>query len=160
MNERVRIRKMNKGEEQPVSSLVMESFFEFVAPDYEDEGIETFTEFASPENLGARNASGHSTLIAEFDGELGGMVQIRYPNHILMLFVKKRFQRRGVAQTLLESALAELTQLDKGLEHVTVNSSLFAVGIYEKLGFEVRGPEEEKDGMRTVPMLYRVRESV
>lgn len=58
------------------------------------------------------------------------------------------------------SALRVLTALDKRLEHVMINSSPFPVSIYQKLGFEVRGPEEMKDGVRTVSMLHRVRPSV
>ena len=40
----------------------------------------------------------------------------------------------------------------KGITHVTVNASPYAVGFYHKIGFMDVSEEIEKDGIRFTPM--------
>lgn len=61
--------------------------------------------------------------------------------------------RRGVARALWEHARAE-----SGGSAFTVNSSLFAVPIYERLGFIARSAPQSADGLVFVPMTYEAGE--
>lgn len=104
------------------------------------------------EALFQRHASGHITLVAESSGQLVGMLHLRRPRHISMLFVLSSVQRRGIGRGLLAAAAALV-----GDAHgeFTVHSSPNAVPAYEQLGFRVTGQEQCSHGIRFVPMERR-----
>jgi GNAT superfamily N-acetyltransferase len=142
-------RQIHPSETAAVSSLAREVFDRFVAPHYQTEGVAEFHRYASAEALSQRHKSGHITLVAEHTGELVGMLHLREPRHISMLFVQSSRQRGGVARGLLAAAgaLAGDTNCE-----FTVNSSPNAVSAYERLGFRTTGSEECLHGIRFVPM--------
>ena len=92
-----------------------------------------------------RRPSALKLLRPERAGELVGMLHLREPRHVAMLFVRSPFQRSGIARALLASAG------DASCEF-TVNSSPNAVGAYERLGFRVTGPEQCVHGIRFTPL--------
>ena len=146
------LRTMNPGEEVEVSNLVARSFNEFIAPDFPDEGIEEFFGYSNPRALVKRSEGNHFVLVAEAEGSIAGMIEIRERKHISMLFVDKAFHRRGIAKGLLTAALDRIESGGRAPKKVTVHSSRFAVPFYESLGF-VR-TEEEKiiHGVIHIPM--------
>jgi GNAT superfamily N-acetyltransferase len=138
-------RQVHPSETTAVSSLAREVFDQFVAPHYQTEGVAEFHHYASVEALSQRHKSGYITLVAEHSGELVGMLHLREPRHVSMLFVQSSLQRSGVARALLASAG------DVNCEF-TVNSSPNAVAAYERLGFRVTGSEQCVHGIRFIPM--------
>ena len=152
MNIPLILRHMNHGEEVEVSNLVARSFNEFIAPDFPDEGIEEFFRYANPRALIKRSEGNHFVLVAEAEGSIAGMIEIREMKHVSMLFVDKAFHRRGIGKELLRAALDKIISDRRPPRKVTVHSSRFAVPFYESLGF-VR-TEEEKiiHGVIHIPM--------
>lgn len=146
------IREMHPDEAAAVSALVMESFKEFVAPEFSAEGVRSFSEFAAPERIVERNKEGHSTYVADSDTGLVGMIQLQCPDHIRMLFVRPTDLRRGVGGQLINRVLHEIRERWPEVRRVTVNSSSFAVGAYRHLGFEIAGGKLEDGGVFCVPM--------
>jgi GNAT superfamily N-acetyltransferase len=132
-----------------ISALAREVFDQFVAPHYQAEGVAEFHRYASAEALSQRHKSGHITLVAEHAGELIGMLHLREPCHVSMLFVQSSRQRGGIARGLLAAAGALAGDADC---EFTVNSSPNAVSAYERLGFRIAGPEQCLRGIRFVPM--------
>lgn len=132
-----------------MSSLALDVFSEFVAPHYQTEGVAEFHLYTSVEALSQRHDSGHITLVAEHSGELVGMLHLRRPRHVSMLFVQSSRQRGGIARGLL-AAVGSLAG-DTDCEF-TVNSSPNAVSAYERLGFRVTAQEQCIHGIRFVPM--------
>lgn len=128
-----------------MSSLTREVFDQFVAPHYRAEGVAEFHRYASAEALSQRHKSGYITLVAEHSGELAGMLHLREPCHVSMLFVQSSRQRSGVARGLLAAAGDANCAF-------TVNSSPNAVSAYERLGFRITGSEQCLHGIRFVPM--------
>jgi len=57
---------------------------------------------------------------------------------------------------MLHFVLEELKK-DKGMTQITVNSSPYAVKVYERLGFVKTEEQQEKDGILYVPMMRIVR---
>ena len=82
-------RAARPGEETAVSNLVARSFNEFIAPGFSEEGIDEFFKYANPRSLAKRSEGSHFVLVAEVDGEIAGMIEIRELKHISMLFVDK-----------------------------------------------------------------------
>ena len=70
-----------------------------------------------------------------------------------MLFVGKKFHRKGVGAELMRRSLEICRQKDKDLKEVSVSSCPYAVPIYEKMGFQQTEPEQIKNGIRFVPMM-------
>ena len=125
-------RQIHASETAAVSSLAREVFDKFVAPHYQTEGVAEFHRYASVEALSQRHESGHITLVAEHSGELVGMLHLREPCHISMLFVQSSRQRGGIGRGLLTAAGALVG--DRHCEF-TVSSSPNAVSAYERWVF-------------------------
>lgn len=135
-----------------MSSLACEVFDQFVAPHYQPEGVTEFHRYAAAEALSERHEAGHTTLVAESSGDLLGMLHLRKPCHVSMLFVRSSFQRGGISRGLLAAAAALAGDTDCLF---TVNSSPNAVSAYERLGFRITGSEQCIHGIRFVPMQRR-----
>jgi GNAT superfamily N-acetyltransferase len=84
-------------------------------------------------------AQGFAYHVAEVDGELAGFIAIRERSHVYSLYVDKRWQRRGIARRLWETARdAALGPGHPGA--FTVNSSNHAMPFYASLGFVPTAP--------------------
>ncbi|HVY55431.1 MAG TPA: GNAT family N-acetyltransferase [Thermodesulfobacteriota bacterium] len=158
MTDQLYLRLMRPGEEIEVSNLVAKSFNEFVAPDFPDEGIDEFFSYANPRSLKKRSEGSHFVLVAEPDGVLAGMIEVREMRHVSMLFVDKAFHRKGIGKGLFQAALERIYSEGPIPEMLTVNSSRFAVPFYERLGFVRSGDEEIIHGVIHIPMALRLRE--
>lgn len=139
---------MRMGEERKVSDLVARVFQEFVARRYSARGIKEVLGYVAPEALSARAQADHFVLLAELDGNLAGVVEIRKHSHVSLLFVEGCHQRRGIARRLLESSLDVIRENNPRLEKITVNASPNAVEAYRRLGFFPEGQERILNGIR------------
>ncbi len=144
---------MKPGEEGKVSAFVWEVFAEFEAPEYKQEGIAEFKRYILPEELKANSDDGTlSVMCCKHKSELIGVIATRANRHISLLFVKKEYHRQGIARKLLAKAIEDCCRANIKLCHITVNSSPYAISIYEKLGFEQTDVEQEANGIRFTPM--------
>jgi len=141
-----------------VSSLVWSTFAEFEAPGYKQEGIDEFKQYILPENINSRcNCGNYFVICCKENDEIVGVLAMRENKHISLMFVKKEHQRKGFARKLFEFALESCCNSDSTLQAITVNSSRYAVEIYEKLGFIKIDSEQETHGIRFTPMKFIVR---
>jgi len=149
-------REMMQGEESQIFAFVSRVFNEFVAPEFSQEGIDAFMKYIQPEELAIHIRRNHFVLIAELSSEIIGVIAIRDNNHIALLFVDSRFQRRGVGRQLFGKAL-EVCRCDElGLSQITVNASLNSIKVYGCLGFTPTDVEQCVNGIRFVPMVLRL----
>lgn len=147
----IQYRSMQKGEEEKVCLLVEKILNEFVAPDYEDEGIKEFFKFANPTAMAERAGSGRMMIIvAERGSDLVGIIEMADCDHIAMLFVNLR--GRGIAKNLITMAVEECRKRKPDLKRITVNSSPFAEPVYSRMGFRPTGPFQKKNGISFRPM--------
>ena len=149
-------RFIKTGEEIEVCSLVNRVFDEFVAPDYGDDGVQEFRKYVNPPALLQRGQDNHIVLVAAEENKIVGIIEIRNNDHISLLFVDAPFQGRGISRTLTDRALEICRQNKPTLTEVTVNSSLYALPIYKRLGFQQTQPEQVINGIRFVPMALKV----
>lgn len=132
-------------------SLVNRVFEEFVAVDYSEVGRKTF---AYSDDMAKALACGEKKLWGFFDGEkIIGVIGIRNGSHIALLFVDKAFQHQGIAKKLFMTAV-DYAKNNSAAEKITVNSSPYAVPVYEKLGFSKTSESLEKDGIIFTPMEF------
>ena len=137
------IKKLNRDETQNALCLVWNVFLEYEAPDYTQEGIETFYKSIHDENY-LSMLSVYGAFIGE---ELVGVIATRNGGkHIALFFVDGKHHRQGIGKQLFDAV-----QVDE----MTVNSSLYAVPVYHKLGFRDTGTEQAVNGVRFIPMELR-----
>jgi len=75
-----------------------------------------------------------------------GVVEVRRPGHIGLLFVCPDHQGRGVGRRLCETAIEAAGRMLPRPAKLTVNSAPGAVAFYEKLGFMAAGALTERTG--------------
>ena len=80
------------------------------------------------------------------DSPIVGVLAMRVPKHISLLFVDPAYHRRGIARSLMDEMTRTL--LLEGQDHITVNSSKYATGMYGRLGFEAVNGEQVLNGIR------------
>jgi ribosomal protein S18 acetylase RimI-like enzyme len=149
---------MNPGEEVEVVNLVARSFNEYIAPDFPEEGIEEFFRYSNPRALRKRSDGSHFVIVAEAEGTIAGMIEIREMRHVSMLFVDKAFHRRGIGKALFRAALDRIKSEGRTPKKLTVHSSRYAVPFYESLGFVRTGDEMIIHGVIHIPMALTLRE--
>lgn len=153
------IRKVNPNEVDAALQLALEVFTEFEAPDYKPQGVETFKGFISDEKLVQGFKRGICPMYAAFDnGKLIGLIGMRAnKTHINLVFVKKEYQRKGVATEIFRYLLSDLRRENPALSEITLNSSPYGVPFYLRLGFAPQSGELEEDGIRYTPMKFFVK---
>lgn len=147
--------KLESGQEKMVSELVWEVFEKYEGPDYPEEGIRAFKAFIEPDNLKGLVMDGWPFYCCFDHDQLVGVLAFRGTSHISLLFVKEAYHRRGIAKTLLDTALHELLASDGSITQITVNSSPFAKNIYERMGFAATDSLQQQDGILFFPMMKR-----
>jgi len=141
------IKKLTQAEKADALHLVWDVFLQFEAPEYMEEGINTFRDFINNEN----QINNLEMYGAYEKGNLGGVMATRNEgNHIALFFVDRKYHRQGIGRKLFEAVLRNSAS---GI--ITVHSSPYAREIYHKLGFTDTDAEQTKDGIRYIPMKYQ-----
>ena len=123
---------------------------ELVCRDFNPGGPEEF--YGAVRMLLFDRPEGHLLLAAKRGSVPIGLVDIRDNYHICLFFVDRREQHKGVGRALFDEMCRRLgPALEGGLE---VYASLYAVPIYEKLGFRKTSGVQLKNGIRFVEMIY------
>lgn len=150
------IRPMGKSEFECVLRLVHRVFMEFEAPDYSQQGVQTFMEFSSKEAISDIIQKGELKFWMCLDGtDIVGVIALKQFNHVCMLFVDKEYHRQGIATELFKTSLDSVRKYCD-ITKVTVNSSPYAAEFYHKLGFKDTNTEQIADGIRYTPMEMRL----
>jgi len=144
---------MEKNDAEEVSKIVISSFLHSVADHLSDEGIATFMDISSPESFRNRLNEDNLMFVSESADGIKGIVELKKGRHVAMMFVAPEMQRMGIGRELIEEALKH-----SRTNPVTVSASLTSVIAYEKYGFEIVGPEKEKQGIRYRPMKFELKE--
>lgn len=125
------IRQISNFQIDTAIDLIWKTFLQFEAPDYSDEGIQSFRNFIENE-------------------ELKGVIAVKENRkHICCFFVKSQYHRQGIGRKLWEYVLNNSKN-----SLFTVNSSPYAVPVYHKLGFVNTDSEQLADGIRFTPMKF------
>jgi len=140
------IRPIAEADVPAAAALLRRAAEEFILHESTPEGAARFLAEQGEDGLRRFIADGYVYHVAVVDGELAGFIGIRGRSHIYGLYVDKRWQRRGIARRLWDTAravaLAGAEGDDPGAHpgEFTVNASNYAVALYEALGFERTAP--------------------
>jgi ribosomal protein S18 acetylase RimI-like enzyme len=92
--------------------------------------------------------------IYEYDSKIIGFITYTEAAHIVHFFVDQMYKGMSVGKQLWRyvlDLLCEHYSLEKEIK-ITVNSSVYAVPVYKKFGFEEKSDICEKEGIRFVKM--------
>lgn len=149
------IRYLDPNHYQAASDLMMLSYKAFIAEDPSGDHS-AFWEVASPEALAASCIKGNLHVVA-FDAEtLVGIAGMEGTRHLKILFVNGAYHGRGIARQLWTSAKMHCLEKDDSNAPFTVNSSDYAIAIYERMGFRQSAPRQSKNGITFTPLKMEV----
>ena len=134
--------------------LVKNVFMEFDAPDYSKEGIdEVMDEMLENKEFKNLFKTGEQIMIGAIkDNKIIWVLAIGANNHISLLFVDKNNHKKGIAKALINEIVVRLKY--KNVDKITLNSTPYALGFYQKMGFISTGPEAIKHRVKYTPMEF------
>jgi len=119
-------------------------------------GAEAFLQSIEPEAIrGYITAPNFLYYVGFVDHQLVGVVAVRDTTHLYHLFVGRAFQGRGLSRELWQHA-KEAAIAAGNCRGFTVNSTPYAVPVYERFSFKATGPRVETHGIAFVPMELRL----
>lgn len=139
-----------KPEDSESISLLINGVAHYFTLDPNGRGAERFLDSISTEAIrGYILSSSYHYIVAEINSKIAGVAALKEGAHLFHLFVAPPFQKKGLSRTLW-NAIKDSSKLD--YKEFTVNSTPYAVPVYEKFGFVVTGPRTEMNGIAFVPM--------
>lgn len=131
-------------------SKLVSSVAHFFTLDPSGKGAENFILSISPEAIRSHIINPNFHYICALQGTtIAGVAALREGKHLFHLFVASTFQRQVLARQLW---LALKATASPSTEEFTVNSTPYAVPVYERFGFVATGPKVEMNGIAFVPM--------
>lgn len=142
----MQIKKIDVSQIDTAIKLIWDTFLQFEAPDYSEQGVKTFQDFIENKEI----LQSLELFGAYENQELKGVIATNdNKKHICCFFVSAQFHRQGIGKKLWE-------YIKENSPHttITVHSSPYAVPIYHKLGFVDTDLEQLSDGIRYTPMKF------
>ncbi|WP_294435196.1 GNAT family N-acetyltransferase [uncultured Victivallis sp.] len=152
-----RLRIYRPGDAPGICRVALACFEDSIRPCYEPDGCQAFLAYILPEAIAARQSDGCSTIVAEWEHEVIGVLELRDFSHISMFFVEPEFQCGGIGRRLLTRAVTLCGKAQPDLTELTVFAAPRAVEAYRHLGFSADGPERVESGVRFTPMRVKLR---
>ncbi len=141
------IRPLTHDDLAGVSALCLQAFMASIASSLPQQGIDTFRGLAAATAFGDRLAQDNLMRVAEHDGRLAGMIELKQGRHVAMLFIAPDQQRKGIGRRLVEAAIAHARA-----DTLTVSAALSSVPAYQAYGFRCSGEVATSAGLVYQPM--------
>ncbi len=148
------IRLAGTDDVEVISALIYTLAEKYVVPEFPVHAANALLVSMLPEGIRKHMRSGCRYHVAELNGEVIGTISMKDNKHLYHLFVAAAHQHQGVARGLWQAALATSQDTSYAGEY-TVNSSRLTLGMYEKLGFVAQPVARTRDGVISIPMVYR-----
>ena len=151
MSADISIRKALDSDAPRIAELI-QGFWHYFLADPSGEGAEGFLESISAAAIVRYINDPSFFYIVGIAGEdLVGVGALKDNRHLYHLFVHPDYHREGVARQLWQHLEREAAASGKS-EKITVNSTSFAVPVYERFGFVPCGELQVKNGVQFQPM--------
>ena len=137
-----------------VLQLVWRVFEEFEAYQHSPEGVREFQNYFEYSSIKRLLDNSELMMWGCFhNGKIVGMIATKHSTHISLLFFDKKYHRQGIARALYQKVIEYAKNND--CPEISVNSSLYAVEAYKRLGFVATDTEQQKNGIRFIPMKHK-----
>ena len=146
----LQLRHATAADASAISALVSASFDQHIAQDWEPQAQRHFFDENEPDKLRSKIADASLCLVCEHGAELLGVIFLPRPTLVQLFFVAPGHLRRGIGRKLWSAARAELVQSHPDVRTVELNSSPYALAVYEALGFfPISKPYRRKGAVAT-----------
>ena len=140
----VEIKQLINNEKDEGLLFAKKVYIESKDESYSEKGIETFCNFVDNKEI----TKSFKVYGAFEDNVLKGVIATdKRKRHINLFFVDKSSQAKGIGKKLMNIVIDHNEN-----SFITVNSSRYAVPIYQNLGFIKTEEEKEQDGLKFTPM--------
>ena len=148
----IEIKQLVNNEKDEALLFVKKVYIECKDESYSEQGIETFCNFVDNKEI----TKSFKVYGAFEDNILKGVIATdKRKRHINLFFVDKSSQAKGIGKKLMSIIID-----DNENSFITVNSSRYAVSIYQNLGFIKTEEEKEQDGLKFTPMKLILKDKV
>lgn len=89
----------------------------------------------------------YSNFLLEINNDIVGYISMKGNHHLYHLFVSQNHQHKGIAKQLWQHVTQHCIS-----NRYTLRSSIYAIPVYKKFGFNDAGAIQEKDGIYFQPM--------
>jgi len=147
-----RIEKIDIDHLEEALSLVWNVFQIYEAPDYSEQGVLEFKSFIEIDSIKQKLLQQELRMwVYRIGARIVGVLAVRSPCHISLLFVDEEYHRKGIARSLIDVMTGYYRSLSVNRE-ITVNSSPYAQEAYHRLGFTDTDHEQVINGIHFIPM--------
>ena len=148
----IEIRQLLNNKKDEALLFAKKVYIESKDESYSEQGIETFCNFVNNKEI----TKSFKVYGAFEDNVLKGLIATdSQKRHICLFFVDKVSQGKGIGKELMRVVVNNNEN-----SYITVNSSRYAVPIYEKLGFIKMEEEKERDGLKFTPMKLILKDEI
>ena len=148
----IEIKQLLNNEKGEALLFAKKVYIESKDESYSEQGIETFCNFVNNKKI----TKSFKVYGAFEDNVLKGIIATdRRKRHINLFFVDKVSQGKGIGKKLMSTVID-----DNENSFITVNSSRYAIPIYEKIGFIKTEEEKEQDGLKFTPMKLVIKDEI
>ena len=148
----IEVKQLLNNEKDEALLFAKRVFIESEDDSYTKKGIETFCNFVDNKKI----TKSFKVYGAFEDNVLKVIIATDSPKkHICLFFVDKVSQGKGIGKKLMSFIID-----DNENSFITVNSSRYAVSIYEKIGFIKTEEEKEQDGLKFTPMKLVLKDEI
>ena len=148
----IEIRQLLNNKKDEALLFAKKVYIECKDESYSEQGIETFCNFVNNKEI----TKSFKVYGAFEDNVLKGIIATdSQKRHICLFFVDKVSQGKGIGKKLMSIVID-----DNENSFITVNSSRYAVPIYEKLGSIKTEEEKEQDGLKFTPMKLILKDEI
>ncbi|WP_335997659.1 GNAT family N-acetyltransferase [Fusobacterium polymorphum] len=148
----IEVKQLLNNEKDEALLFAKKVYIECKDESYSEQGIGTFCKFVDNKEI----TKSFKVYGAFEDNDLKGIIATdRRKRHISLFFVDKVSQGKGIGKKLMSIVID-----DNENSFITVNSSRYAVSIYQNLGFIKTEEEKEQDGLKFTPMKLILKDKV
>lgn len=147
----MKIRLIDDADISAVAQLLRSLAEEFFLNESEADAASAFAREHNEDGIGRLIHAGMVYHVAEINGQIAGFIAVRDNKHVFHMFVDKAHHGQGIARAMWDAARTRAIEVgNPGV--FTVNSSNFAVPVYEAFGFVRTAPTQCTNGIYYNPM--------
>jgi len=147
----ITIRKAKTSDSQRISKLISRNAQTLLQDDFENDGLAFFLTTVNHRAIKDYMEQGFSYLVAQSEGEIVGVIAMKDYSHMFHLFVDKAFHKKGIAKQLWQ-AIYQHSIENGNTGKFTLNSTSYALPVYQRWGFSTTDEQQSRHGIRFTPM--------
>jgi len=149
--QQLQIRTATVKDSHEISALITRNSKALLNDDFDNGGLDFFLRSVETQSIREYMDQGFFYLVAEEEQSIIGVIAIKDNSHMFHLFVDQNHHQRGIAKMLWQQMREQSIERGNNGEF-TLNSTTYALPVYQRWGFEVISEAKRAYGIRYTPM--------